>query len=130
MGLLLKRPPRFSPRTPRSAVYFGACLVLEDERVVPVTVRNLSPEGFMASCSIALPPRTWLGIELPGYGIVRAWVRWCEADELGCQFRAPIDLDRLKRCLTAQDQPAGLFRAAAREHWGLAREAESGLTRF
>jgi hypothetical protein len=38
---------------------------------------------------------TWLGIDLPGFGIVRAQVRWSENGEVGCQFRIPIDVSEL-----------------------------------
>lgn len=90
LGLSLKRPPRFLPRSPRYAVEIGACLMLADDRVIPVTIRNLSPHGFMARCPVELARQTWLGVELPGYGIARARVRWSEDGEIGCQFRRPI----------------------------------------
>src|SRR5688572_14109508 len=91
LGLSLKRKARFSPRGPRSAVNIDTYLVLSDDRLVPITIRNLSPKGFMGETEAVLPPDTWIGVELPGRGILRARVRWTEAGELGCKFRTPTD---------------------------------------
>ena len=96
LGLSLKRPPRFLPRTPRYAVEVGACLLLGDDRVISITIKNLSPHGFMAVCPLELHRQTWLGVDLPGYGIARARVRWSEAGEIGCQFRRPIAVDQVR----------------------------------
>lgn len=90
MRLHLKRPARFSSRDPRTAVDFDTDLLLPDDRMIDATVRNLSPRGFMARCRTRLSAGTWLGVDLPGYGIARAVVRWSEDGELGCQFRKPL----------------------------------------
>jgi len=90
MRLHLKRPARFSSRDPRTAVDFDTDLLLPDDRMIDATVRNLSARGFMARCRTRLRAGTWLGVDLPGYGIARAVVRWSEDGELGCQFRRPL----------------------------------------
>lgn len=90
MKLGLKRPPRFAARRPRAAVDFCAELLLPDDRVIDVIVRNVSESGFMGACRTAVRAGTWLGVDLPGYGIARAVVRWSEDGEFGCQFRKPL----------------------------------------
>ena len=77
------------------AVKLGTSIVLGNDRVVPVTIENLSANGFMAKCSTALTENTWVGVQVPGCGIVRARVRWNEDGELGCQFRKSIDVARI-----------------------------------
>lgn len=109
MALALKRPARFASRAPRSGVRIPAWLVLTDDSVVPVTVRNVSKRGLMAECGRALEPGTWLGIDLPGFGIARAVVRWCSDGELGCQFRQPFDIERFGEVAMAGSPPSALF---------------------
>ena len=94
MELALKRPARFLPRNPRHGVDIETALVLGDDRVFPIRMENISSHGFMARCTIELAAGSWLGVELPGHGIVRARVRWWDDDEAGFQFRTPIDLHR------------------------------------
>ena len=94
MELALKRPARFLPRNQRHGVHIETALVLGDDRVFPIRIENLSSHGFMGKCSIELAAGSWLGIELPWHGIVRARVRWWDDGEAGFQFRTPIDLHR------------------------------------
>lgn len=112
MPLSLKRPARFAARPYRRGVSIPAALLLRDERVLEITVRNLSPRGFMGHCAAALGEGEWVGVDLPGYGIARAVVRWSDDGEVGCQFRAPIDVEQ---CVMTASPPArALFiRAAA-----------------
>lgn len=96
MNLSLKVPARFKPRRPRASVAIAATVVLSDDGVMAVTVRNISEDGFMGIADGTLPVGSRIGIELPGCGIVQASVRWCEDGEFGAQFRRPIDLDQLE----------------------------------
>jgi len=112
MALALKRPPRFAPREYRQGVAFDTALILTDDRVIAVAVRNLSAQGFMGRSSVSLKPGGWVGVELPGYGIARALVRWCEDDEFGCQFRSPIDFGRLAGASAGAPAPSLFGRAA------------------
>lgn len=90
MRLALKRQARFHARAPREAVEIETHLWLPDDRLLNATVRNLSPWGLMMSCASPVTTGTCLGVELPGFGIARAVVRWGEDGELGCQFLHPI----------------------------------------
>lgn len=110
--LALKRPPLFPARAPRAAVNISAHLLLADDRVVGVRLRNLSSRGFLGHTSLPLDAGTWLGVELVGYGILRAVVCWSEDGEFGCQFRSKIDLARLGRAVTANPVGCTLFQHA------------------
>ena len=75
------------------------------ERVLEITVRNLSPRGCMGQCAAVLGEGERVGIDLPGYGIAPAIVRWSGDGEVGCQFRRPVDVDRCEEASTR----TGLF---------------------
>jgi hypothetical protein len=110
LHLSLKRQSRYAPRGPRIAVDLGTSLVLADDRVVPVTIHNLSSNGFMAKCRGKVPENAWLGVELPGCGILRARVRWIEDGEIGCQLRKAIDLDQFSHFGAPPSEVPSLFR--------------------
>lgn len=95
MPLALKRPPRFLPRGPRAATEIHTRLLLADDRTAEVTLRNLSERGFMGECACPVPEGDWVGVDLPGFGIVPARVRWRAGAEIGCRFRRSIALDRV-----------------------------------
>ena len=105
MPLSLKRPARFASRAYRRGVSIPAALLLSDERVLEITVRNLSPRGCMGQCAATLGEGERVGIDLPGYGIAPAIVRWSGDGEVGCQFRRPVDVDRCEEA----SQHTGLF---------------------
>jgi len=104
MKLSLKINPRFPPREPRMSVSIEASLLLPGDAVVPIAVRNISAEGFMAETPIAVACEGWVGVSLPGCGIVPARIRWSVEGELGGQFRRPLDLERLG-VPSADDKP-------------------------
>lgn len=115
MKLSLKLPVRFSPRKPRTAVAIDATLLLPDDVAVPISIRNISTDGFMGTTVAELAADTLIGVALPGCGIVPARVRWNGDGEIGAQFRRPLDLERLQQACadTASGQP--LFQARLRE---------------
>lgn len=95
MGLALKRPPRFQPRTPRFAAHLSADLLLPDGREVVVQIKNLSDEGFMGEAAADIGPDTWLGISFRGFAIMRAQVRWSDGTNIGGRFAHRVDLEKL-----------------------------------
>jgi hypothetical protein len=102
MALSLKREARFAPREPRAAVAIESWLILPDDRVSAITIRNLSTSGFMGEADVEIQSGTWLGVVVPGCGIARALIRWSEEGEIGGQFRRPLNLKRLEECLTGK----------------------------
>jgi hypothetical protein len=107
MGLLLKIAARFDPREARSAVTISSSMLTPDEGVIRVQIYNLSSKGFMAEIADGLTPGTWVGLELPSHGIVRARIRWSAGEAIGGQFAKPIDLDRLRA--SSRNEAHGLF---------------------
>src|SRR3954452_19422637 len=91
-GLKLNRPPRFSARKPRLAAFITTAALLPDDREIRVAIRNISSEGFMAETDAAIEPGCRFGIEIPGHGIVRGEVRWCDGDAFGARFARPLRL--------------------------------------
>jgi hypothetical protein len=111
MKLSLKLPARFAPREPRAAVAIEATLLLPDDSEAPISIKNISADGFMGEASAQIAADAWIGVALPGCGIMPALVRWNTGDELGAQFRRPLDLERLQRD-PGMDTPEGtLFRS-------------------
>lgn len=94
-SLSLKRPPRYGPRKPRMAAFITTAILLPDDREIHVSVRNISPDGFMAVSTQALAEGTCFGIEMPGRGIVRAEVRWTEGGAFGARFVLPLELQEI-----------------------------------
>lgn len=82
----LKRMPKFASRPPRTAVSVDTNVFLPDDREVSVTLTNLSVDGFTAATEAEILPATMLGINVPGFGIRRAQVRWSAANEFGGRF--------------------------------------------
>ena len=72
-------------------------LLLPNDRVIPVTIMNISEDGFMARAETSLEPGLMVGVVIPGYGIVPATLRWGEAGEIGGRFRTPLNFEKLKR---------------------------------
>jgi hypothetical protein len=95
MKLNLKREPRFTPRRPRLAAAFTTMLLLPDDREVNVLIRNISRDGFMAQSRAKLTEGTPFGVELPGRGIVRAEIRWCDGEEFGAHFERPLEIQEI-----------------------------------
>src|SRR5687768_8509326 len=97
MKLSLKLPARFAPRKPRAAVAIEATLLLPDNVVAPISIKNISAEGFMGETHADVQANTWVGVALPGGGIFPARIRWITAGELGAQFRRPLNLERIQQ---------------------------------
>ena len=96
MPLDLKRPPRFAPRAPRRAVKLRAVAWLADDRHLPITVTNISQDGFTANSCSAMPEvMSQFGIELADIGIRRAQVRWADDVQFGSRFEHPLTDDQL-----------------------------------
>jgi hypothetical protein len=95
MKLALKLPARFNPRKPRAAVVIEATLLLPNDCATPISIMNISTDGFMGETEAEVSAGARIGVALPGCGIVPARVCWNTAGELGAQFSNRLDLDRL-----------------------------------
>ena len=65
-----------------------------DERVVEVTVCDLSTSGFMAECLRPVLIGSYVSLDLPGIGPVHAQVRWQVGGKMGGKFLDPVSLMR------------------------------------
>ena len=61
---------------------------------IAVNVRNLSPCGFMAECEEAVGIGSFVALDIPGVGRVKAQVRWQVGSRMGGMFTDPISLAR------------------------------------
>lgn len=65
-----------------------------DQRVVEVTVCDLSTSGFMAECLRPVLIGSYVSLDLPGIGPVNAQVRWQVGGRMGGKFLDPVSLLR------------------------------------
>lgn len=86
-----------------------ATLLLPDDRVSSVSIRNISAEGFMGETQAQVLAGARIGLALAGCGILPALVRWNEAGEIGAQFLVPFDLDQLRHATEQRTGAAALF---------------------
>jgi len=85
----------FKPRrAARQAVQGKANLSPQDLYQVEVRVRDLSAAGFMAECAQPVRIGSYVMLDIPGVGPVRAQVRWQIGLRMGGMFLDPISLAR------------------------------------
>ena len=91
-------------RSERLALSTKTRLTQQNWYTVEVVLRDLSSSGFMAQCDDNVPIGSYVALDVPGLGTVRAQVRWQLAGKMGGQFLDPI---RLSQCeWTAVKAPA------------------------
>lgn len=83
---------RRSERTPISS---KSRLTQQNWYSVEVALCDLSSSGFMAECAENVSIGSYVTLDVPGLGPVRAKVRWQVGMRMGGQFLDPI---RLSRC--------------------------------
>lgn len=82
---------RQAERTPIST---KARLTQQNWYSVEVSLRDLSSSGFMAECPENVAIGSYVSLEVPGVGAVRAQVRWQVGGRMGGMFLDPIHLSR------------------------------------
>jgi hypothetical protein len=113
-AIMTDKPPRaedvpgFRPRRADRIVLGGAParLTPHDLYAVEVNVRNLSPVGFMAECDETVRIGSWVSLDVPGIGPVRAQVRWQIGARMGGMFLDPISLARCEWTAEKAGSPA------------------------
>jgi hypothetical protein len=80
-------------RTQRTSVT-GTAALLHHLYTVKVRIRDVSTEGFMAECAEPIRIGSYVSLDVPGIGPVKAQVRWQLGDKMGGQFVDPISLAR------------------------------------
>jgi hypothetical protein len=85
-----------------------------------VEVLDFSPQGFRASCDAALKIRSYVTLDVPGFGAVPAQVVWCKDGAFGARFLQPID-PQLCGWTRGEDDPLAWQEAAPEEAREVAR---------
>ncbi|MEA3011413.1 MAG: hypothetical protein QOJ91_3105 [Sphingomonadales bacterium] len=83
--------PRRSGRTP---VEGRTQLCAQSWYSIEVKVRDVSTSGFMAECGELVRIGSYVSLDVPGIGPVKAQVRWQLGGQMGGMFVDPISLHR------------------------------------
>jgi PilZ domain len=87
--------PDFKDRqSHRTSISTRTTLTQQNWQSAEVFVRDLSTRGFMAECSEPVAIGSYVTLDLPGLGPVRAQVRWQIGSRMGGKFLHPVALDR------------------------------------
>ncbi len=70
-----------------------------------VTVRDLSNCGFMAECVAPVQIGSYVALDVPGIGAVKAQVRWQLGLTMGGMFLDPISLKRCEWTASVVEPP-------------------------
>jgi hypothetical protein len=81
-------------REPRHRLMRRAVTRIDDE-LLEIKLRNISSQGSLVECHVAVAPGTALTIDMVGIGPVRAIVRWSQSGKFGVEFCEAFDLGRL-----------------------------------
>jgi hypothetical protein len=79
----------------------GATLREPGCSAAPVTVQDLSRNGFRVAWPYRLHSDSTVYLKLPGFEIMPAKVAWCENFEIGCKFDRPLSELVYERIVTA-----------------------------
>ena len=93
----LDRPSAaFTHRRPRRAALFLEAILRRDAHSAEVVqIKDISASGFSAVGGRPLPEGAGVRIQLPGFGMVQARVKWSDGTAFGAEFTGPADLRRL-----------------------------------
>jgi hypothetical protein len=90
-----KEPAHYRERrSKRTPVRSNAELRHQDCYAVEVRIKDVSQCGFMAECHDPVQIGSYVALDVPGVGAVRAQVRWQIGGRMGGMFLDPISLSR------------------------------------
>lgn len=93
-------------RADRTAVESTAQLHHQNWYSVEVKVQDISKCGFMAECADSVRIGSYVSLDVPGIGPVRAQVRWQIGGRMGGMFLDPISLNRCEWIAVKAQPPA------------------------
>lgn len=111
-GQLAVLPATEGRRADRRIVNLAASLREPGAEVVDAEVRNLSTDGFMAECSMALEAGQYLFLKLPGIEALACKVAWIDDGKAGFEFTSPLHQGILDQLTTTNRK------APPRNHFG------------
>lgn len=86
--------PTYRPRrNDRLRVDVATTMRGGDDQTVDVRVCDISTAGFMAECMRPVLIGSFVALDMPGVGAVRAQVRWQVGGRLGGKFVQAVSLD-------------------------------------
>jgi hypothetical protein len=86
--------PGFKPRRTTRVDLTGVRTELSPQNLfkVGVRVQNVSSAGFMAECTAPMRIGSYVSLDIPGIGEVKAQIRWQLGRQMGGMFLDPISL--------------------------------------
>ena len=100
-------PPGFKDRrSDRKALSTKTRLTQQNWYTVEVEICDVSSTGFMAECAENVSIGSYVTLEVPGLGPVRAQVRWQVGNRMGGMFLDPIRLSRCEWTAVKRDENA------------------------
>jgi hypothetical protein len=92
-------------RSERTAITTRTRLTQQNWYSVEVSLCDLSSTGFMAECGENISIGSYVTLDIPGLGPVRAQVRWQVGGKMGGMFLDPIKLYRCEWTATPAEAP-------------------------
>src|SRR5438270_7282719 len=92
-------------RAPRTRVDGSAELHQSGWYKIEVTIRDVSTAGFMAECPAPVRIGSYVSLEVPGVGSVRAQICWQIGGRMGGRFLDPISLSRCEWAAEPAEAP-------------------------
>ena len=67
-----------------------------------IEIKDLSFYGFRAEGAVSIPVGTYVSVDLPGIGLVRARIAWARGDSFGGLFATAVDV---RKCVLPSRKP-------------------------
>ena len=112
----------------RLALDEPARLAPNDWSNVEIRMLECTATGFRASCDLNIKRCSIVTLEVPGIGLVRAYVTWRRGDQFAATFFEPVDLSKVRFMpLNGEIMLARLLRERAKAHAAGRSEEERDL---
>jgi hypothetical protein len=93
--LALHAPAPDRRRKSRAATNLPTLLTTSGYFGIPVTLRDISEEGFKVEVGVHIAPESLVRLKLPGLGMVVGRIIWSRRGEVGGAFVNPVSIQRL-----------------------------------
>ena len=95
-----------SRRSPRTEVGGQASMRGQNWYSVEIKICDVSQCGFKAECTEPAQIGSYVALDVPGIGVVKAQVRWQIGTRMGGMFLDPISLNRCEWTAVKTSPPA------------------------
>ena len=97
----VQRVEAYTPREVERADVVIETQITFAQRPRPITLVNLSSQGFMGECPAGVPLKSRISLDIPGVGSLEGCVRWAVGRRVGGRFDTPLDDDQLAEAIAA-----------------------------